>query len=68
MSGARQFLSDETGSAVAEYALLMGMMAMAVVTGGKNLATSINGSFNAAAAISAAPGGLNSTIRTGNQP
>ena len=67
MSRARQFLSDETGSAVAEYALLMGMMTMAVVTGGKSLATSISGSFNAAAvAISSASGGLNSTIRPGN--
>jgi len=41
--------AEEEGQDLTEYALLVVLLALAAVTGMKNLATAINGAFSAAA-------------------
>ena len=50
MSGVQHFVSNQSGAALAEYSLLMGLAALAVSAAGHGLATAIKGSFDAAAA------------------
>jgi len=54
-TAARRFLRDETGATMAEYALLVAVIALVAVVGARALGTSVNNRLNGAA----------TTIRTG---
>lgn len=51
----RRFVRDEAGASMAEYALLVAVIALVAVAGAKTLGTNINTSLNGAATKIATP-------------
>ncbi len=45
---AMAFIQDEEGASAIEYALLVGLIALAIIVGAQNLGSAINGKFQAA--------------------
>ncbi len=54
-SAARRFVRDETGATMAEYALLIAVIALVAVAGAKTLGTNLNNKLDAAATKIARP-------------
>jgi pilus assembly protein Flp/PilA len=48
-AAARRFVRDETGATMAEYALLIAVIALVAVAGARTLGTKLNDKLNAAA-------------------
>jgi pilus assembly protein Flp/PilA len=44
-----RFLTDETGAAALEYALIAGLIALAIIAGATAIGSAINGKFNTVA-------------------
>lgn len=55
MTKVMSFLYDESGNAAAEYALILAIVGLAIVTGGIKLGNSINTSLSTAAACVTTP-------------
>ena len=47
----KQFLTDEEGASMAEYALLLGLIVVALVTAISAFGTKIQGAFNKATSV-----------------
>ncbi len=54
-SAVRRFVRDEEGATMAEYALLVAVIALVALAGAKTLGTTINTSLNSTAAKISAP-------------
>ena len=54
-SAVRRFVRDEDGATMAEYALLVAVIALVALAGAKTLGTNISGSLNTAATKVSAP-------------
>ena len=55
LRNARRFLRAETGATMAEYALLLAVIALVAIVGAKALGTSVNTQLNSAATKVSAP-------------
>lgn len=49
MNKLMQFLKDESGASAAEYALILAIVGIGIVTAAKGLSTAISGAMNSAA-------------------
>ena len=54
-SAVRRFVRDEVGASMAEYALLIAVIALVAVAGAKTLGTTLNTKFDSAATTIANP-------------